>query len=77
MSSLAKYNTPILVVVIMIALAMTHTTDAIHKHVLRPINLAIGPVIVRNCGSLSYFQYIPANVEVRKAPRIINEEMSC
>jgi hypothetical protein len=60
-SSLPAYKPPILVVVIMTIFATQQSTLAIQRHCLLP----------------SLVAKTPANEELRKAPSVINEEMSC
>lgn len=55
------YKAAMLVVVIMITFDTIHTTLAVHRVVLRDMTPAMGP----------------AMEELRKAPSVMSEEMSC
>jgi hypothetical protein len=59
--SLPVYKPAKLVVVIITTFATQHSADAIQRHCLRP----------------SFVAKIPAQEELRKAPRVMSEEMSC
>lgn len=60
-SNLPAYNPARFVVVIMTMFDTQQRSDAIHKHCLRPNLVA----------------KIPADAELRNAPSVMSEEMSC
>ena len=60
-NSLPMYNPAMFVVVIITILLMQHSALASHKHCRRP----------------NFVAKTPANDELKNAPKVIKEEMSC